>query len=94
VKAYAELYDLELAETIVDAGESSKSLDPPGLQRALAMLKTGKAEALLVAKLDRLTRSRGGPADAGRSLLRPWEGRPPLRRRADRHPAVPPAGWS
>jgi DNA invertase Pin-like site-specific DNA recombinase len=57
VKAYAELYDLELAEVIVDAGESAKSLDRPGLQRALRMLKRGEAEALLVVKLDRLTRS-------------------------------------
>jgi len=57
VAAYAELYDLELAEVIVDAGESAKSLDRPGLQRALAMLKAGDAEALLVVKLDRLTRS-------------------------------------
>ena len=29
----------------------------PGLQRALALLKTGPVEALLVVKLDRLTRS-------------------------------------
>jgi DNA invertase Pin-like site-specific DNA recombinase len=57
VKAYAELYDLELAEVIVDAGESAKSLDRPGLKRALGVLKTGDAEALLVVKLDRLTRS-------------------------------------
>jgi DNA invertase Pin-like site-specific DNA recombinase len=57
VHAYAELYDLELAEVIVDAGESAKSLDRPGLKRALGMLKAGEAEALLVVKLDRLTRS-------------------------------------
>lgn len=57
VKAYAELFDLELTETIVDAGESAKHLDRPGLQRALAMLKAGEADALLVVKLDRLTRS-------------------------------------
>ena len=50
--SYAELYDLELAEVIVDAGESAKHLDRPGLQRALAMLKRGEAEALLVVKLD------------------------------------------
>ncbi len=30
VKVYAELYDLELLEVIVDAGESAKSLDRPG----------------------------------------------------------------
>ncbi len=40
-----------------DAGHSAKSLDRPGLQRALGMLKAGDAEALLVVKLDRLTRS-------------------------------------
>lgn len=57
VAAYAQLYDLELCEVIVDAGESAKSLDRPGLQRALAMLKRGEAAALLVVKLDRLTRS-------------------------------------
>lgn len=56
-RAYASLYDLDLVEVIIDAGESAKTLDRPGLQRALSMLKTGKAEALLVVKLDRLTRS-------------------------------------
>jgi site-specific DNA recombinase len=55
--AYAQLYDLDLCEVIVDAGESAKSLDRPGLQRALGMLKRGEAAALLVVKLDRLTRS-------------------------------------
>lgn len=57
VEAYASLYELELVEVVVDAGQSAKSLDRPGLDRALAMLKSGKAEALLVVKLDRLTRS-------------------------------------
>ena len=47
VKAHAELYDLELAEVIVDAGESAKHLDRPGLQRALGMLKRGEADAHL-----------------------------------------------
>ena len=57
VAAYAELYDLELVEVIVDAGASAKTLDRPGLARALGMLRKGDAEALLVVKLDRLTRS-------------------------------------
>jgi DNA invertase Pin-like site-specific DNA recombinase len=55
--AYAALYDLVLVDVIVDAGVSAKTLDRPGLQRALGMLRTGQASALLVAKLDRLTRS-------------------------------------
>jgi len=57
LKAYAELYELDLVEVIVDAGHSAKSLDRLGVQRALGMLKAGDAEALLVVKLDRLTRS-------------------------------------
>ena len=57
VEAYAKLYDLELVEVIVDAGASAKTLDRPGLGKALGMLKSKKAEALLVVKLDRLTRS-------------------------------------
>src|SRR5580698_4050355 len=58
VAAYAELYDLELVDVIVDAGASAKTLDRPGLARALGMLrKGGEADALLVVKLDRLTRS-------------------------------------
>ena len=55
--AYADLYDLEVVEVIEDAGESAKSLNRPGLQRALAMLRSGEADGLAVVKLDRLTRS-------------------------------------
>jgi len=55
--AYAQLYDLELVDVIIDAGVSAKTLERPGLQRALGMLRKGQANALLVAKLDRLTRS-------------------------------------
>jgi DNA invertase Pin-like site-specific DNA recombinase len=55
--AYAALYDIALVDIIVDAGASAKSLNREGLQRALGMLRKGQANALLVAKLDRLTRS-------------------------------------
>jgi DNA invertase Pin-like site-specific DNA recombinase len=55
--AYASLYDIELVEVIVDAGQSAATLARPGLQRALGMLRKGEADALLVTKLDRLTRS-------------------------------------
>lgn len=57
VRTYAELHDLELVELIEDDGHSAKSLDRPGIQRALQMLEQGEADALLVMKLDRLTRS-------------------------------------
>lgn len=57
VRAYAALYNLEIVELVADAGESAKTLDRPGLTRALSLLSSGKAEGLLVWKLDRLTRS-------------------------------------
>lgn len=57
VHAYAVLYNLDVVEVIVDAGVSAKTLERPGLTRALAALRDGRAQALLVAKLDRLTRS-------------------------------------
>lgn len=57
IDAYAALYDLTLVDVVIDAGISAKSLDRPGLARALDMLRTGAADALLVVKLDRLTRS-------------------------------------
>ena len=53
----ARLHDLALVDIIEDAGESAKSLERPGLQRALAMLRNSEANGLLVTKLDRLTRS-------------------------------------
>lgn len=57
VEAYAALFDLDLVAIEVDAGVSAKSLGRPALDRALGMLRNGKADALLVVKLDRLTRS-------------------------------------
>lgn len=57
LRAYAEVYDLDLVGVVEDAGVSGKRLDRPGLDRALAMLTAGEADGLLVAKLDRLTRS-------------------------------------
>lgn len=57
IRQYAELYDLDLVAIIEDAGVSAKSLDRAGLRSALSMLEKGQADALLVVKLDRLTRS-------------------------------------
>ena len=44
-------------ETIEDAGYSARDLRRPGIQEALRALEAGKASALVVAKLDRLSRS-------------------------------------
>lgn len=56
LEAYAALYDIELVNIEVDAGVSAKTLDRPGLQTALTKLEAGEAQALIVVKLDRLTR--------------------------------------
>jgi DNA invertase Pin-like site-specific DNA recombinase len=47
----------DLIDVIVDGGESAKSLNRPGLQKLLGMVNEGKVQAVIVAKLDRLTRS-------------------------------------
>jgi DNA invertase Pin-like site-specific DNA recombinase len=46
-----------LVETIEDAGYSAKDLKRPGIQSALEALERGDAKAIVVAKLDRLSRS-------------------------------------
>jgi len=57
VRAYCQLYGLRLICVLCDPGESAKKLDRPGLNEALAMLDDGRAGGLVIAKLDRLTRS-------------------------------------
>ena len=57
VRGLASLHELQLIDVVADAGESAKTLKRPGLQRALAMLKSGQADGLIIAKLDRLSRS-------------------------------------
>src|SRR5690349_20842452 len=46
-----------IVEMIEDAGYSAKDLKRPGIKRALEELGRGRADALVVAKLDRLSRS-------------------------------------
>jgi DNA invertase Pin-like site-specific DNA recombinase len=57
IRAMATVQSAELLDVIVDGGESAKSLNRPGLQRLLDLINAGKVEAVIVAKLDRLTRS-------------------------------------
>jgi DNA invertase Pin-like site-specific DNA recombinase len=53
----ADLHDYQVVEAIVDAGESAKSLQRPGITRLLELVKRREVEAVVVAKLDRITRS-------------------------------------
>jgi DNA invertase Pin-like site-specific DNA recombinase len=57
LQAYCTIQDLTLIEVIADEGQSAKTLDRPGLRRALGMLDRGEADGLIIPKLDRLTRS-------------------------------------
>ena len=56
ITGWCKLHDAQLVECIEDAGMSAKSMDRPGLQRIIALAKAKKIDAVLVKKLDRLTR--------------------------------------
>jgi len=51
------VHGADLGEVIVDAGESAKSLNRPGMERLLSVVNAGAVDIVIVAKLDRLTRS-------------------------------------
>jgi site-specific DNA recombinase len=57
IHAMAVVHSADLADIIVEAGESAKSLNRPGMQRLLALVDSGEVNTVIVAKLDRLTRS-------------------------------------
>jgi len=57
VRAMALVHGAELVAVIQEGGESAKTLDRPGMQRVLAMVERRQVQAVIVAKLDRLTRS-------------------------------------
>ncbi|HEX2951371.1 MAG TPA: recombinase family protein [Armatimonadota bacterium] len=57
IRAYCLLQNLQLSEVIVDAGESAKSLDRPGVQRLFEMVRQHQVQAVIIYKLDRLFRN-------------------------------------
>jgi len=57
IRAMAVVQGAEVVEVITDAGESAKSLERPGMARLLAMVDAGEVQVVIIAKLDRLTRS-------------------------------------
>ena len=57
IRAMAVVHNSELLDIIVDGGESAKSLNRPGMERLLALVDTGEVQTVIIAKLDRLTRS-------------------------------------
>lgn len=57
VRAMAGLQGAELVDVIVDAGESAKTLNRPGMERLMSLVDASAVNMIIIAKLDRLTRS-------------------------------------
>jgi site-specific DNA recombinase len=56
IRAFCAAQGLKLADVFVEAGASGKSLDRPQLRDVLERIRAGQVGAVIVAKLDRLTR--------------------------------------
>ena len=59
IRAYCELYGLNVARIIQDAGVSAKSLKRPGWQEVESLLSDNQVKGVVIYKLDRLTRNLG-----------------------------------
>jgi site-specific DNA recombinase len=57
IAAYAQLYEVEIVDVIVDDGWSGSNIERPGMQRLLAAMESGSVAGVIVSKLDRLSRS-------------------------------------
>lgn len=57
IRAQAMLKEYDLVDVVVDLDQFSGDLDRPGVQRVLDTVKAKKVDAVIITKLDRLTRS-------------------------------------
>src|ERR1700730_13477026 len=57
IRAMAVVQGAEIIELIVDGGESAKNLNRPGMEKLLKLVDERKVDTVIIAKLDRLTRS-------------------------------------
>lgn len=57
LKSYCKCMGIRLVEVVADEGISGGTMERPGLEAALRALQRGRANTLVVVKLDRLTRS-------------------------------------
>lgn len=59
IKAYCGLYNIELADMVVDAGQSAKDVNRDGMKRILAITggRRPEVDCIVVYKLDRLFRN-------------------------------------
>jgi DNA invertase Pin-like site-specific DNA recombinase len=63
LRAYSEAMAFDGLEVVIDAGESAKSLQRPGMAALLERVRRGEIARVLITKLDRLTRSTRDLAD-------------------------------
>ncbi len=56
IRRYCELYGLDLVRVAIDPGVSAKTLERDGLASVLDDLRQGRADGVVILKLDRLTR--------------------------------------
>ncbi len=57
IRAYAKALGLPMSEVVTDDGDPGTALDRPGLQSLLNSMRAGEVGVVIVAKLDRLSRS-------------------------------------
>ena len=57
IQAYCKTYDLDLIDIIIDDGWSAKDLNRQGMQEAIERLEDESIDGIVIATLDRLTRS-------------------------------------
>ncbi len=57
IKAYAKLHDIELLTIETDSAISGKKLERPALKTILNLIESNQINAVIVSKLDRLSRS-------------------------------------
>ena len=57
IKTQADLHGYDLVSIIEDAGASGKNLRRPGMVKVLSLVNQGRLDVLIVAKLDRASRS-------------------------------------
>lgn len=56
IESYCTLHDLELVGIVEDAGKSGKDLNREGIQQLMELVKKHRTHAIVVYKLDRLSR--------------------------------------
>jgi DNA invertase Pin-like site-specific DNA recombinase len=63
IAAYATAHGHTIVDYVTDKDQSGGTMDRPGFARALGMIESGKADGLIVAKLDRFSRTLKGALD-------------------------------